>query len=236
MPELEEAANTPLEAQDNQEQVEAEASSAPPVEKEPGNVPYRVFAEANARMQAAEQRVHDMQMAILQLQQQQIMAQQASQAKDPDVDPDVEALIAPVLHKRLTPLQRELELVKQREAALLAERQAKAAWDYVRDNVPDLDDLGPAIQEYLSGLSPERQNKITSDPDLVIQTAELVRERVASGKALSQKAAKADMKARTKGESGAASIPSKSTNTPRDWSSMSDAEFREHERKLGIRS
>lgn len=229
MPEYEEVEqNTPEIEVESEETTESQA----PPQSHPQSVDYGRFQEVNERMRVAEQRAHDLQMALLNFQAQQ---HQQQRAPEPEVDPEVEQLVAPILKKQLASYENRLQAIQQREAAMYANQEAAAAWDYVRQSVPDLDELAPDIQTYLQSLPAKRAGLITSDPDLVIQTAELVRAKKAAGQAIGTQAAKQDLKARGKGDSGTSTISVSGTKTY-NWATMSDKEIAEAERKLGIRS
>ena len=230
MPEYEEV------EQNTNPEVEAESEEtaevpAPPPQSHPQSVDYGRFQEVNERMRFAEQRAHELQMALLNFQTAQ---QQQQRAAEPDVDPEVEQLVAPILKKQLASYENRLQAIQQREAAMYANQEAAAAWDYVRTSVPDLDELANDIQTYLQSIPAKRANMITSDPDLVIQTAELVRAKKAAGQAIGTQAARQDLKARGKGDSGTSTNSIQSSKTY-NWATMSDKEIAEAERKLGIR-
>lgn len=230
MPEYEEVEqNTPEIEVESEETTE---SQAPPPQSHPQSVDYGRFQEVNERMRLAEQRAHELQMAVLNLQAAQ---HQQQKAPEPDVDPEVEQLVAPILKKQLASYENRLQAIQQREAAMYANQEAQAAWDYVRTSVSDLDELAPDIQAYLQSIPAKRANMITSDPDLVIQTADLVRAKKAAGQAIGTQAARQDLKARGKGDSGT-STSSVSGSKTYNWATMSDKEIAEAERKLGIRS
>lgn len=223
------------EVEQNEPEVEVESEEttevpAPPP-SQPQSVDYGRFQEVNERMRVAEQRAHELQLAVLNLQAQQ---QAQRQAPEPEVDPEVEQLVAPILKKQLASYENRLAAIQQREAAMYANQEASAAWDYVRQSVPDMDDLANDIQAYLQSIPSRRANIITSDPELVIQTAELVRAKRAAGQAIGTQAAKQDLKARGKGDSGTTTNPVSGTKTY-NWATMSDKEIADAERKLGIR-
>lgn len=232
MPEYEEVEqNTNPEVEAESEET-AEQPVPPQPQSHPQSVDYGRFQEVNERMRFAEQRAHELQMALLNFQTAQ---QQQQKASEPDVDPEVEQLVAPILKKQLASYENRLQAIQQREAAMYANQEAQAAWDYVRSSVPDLDELANDIQTYLQSIPAKRAGLITSDPDLVIQTAELVRAKKAAGQAIGSQAAKQDLKARGKGDSGTSTTSVSGTKTY-NWATMSDKEIAEAERKLGIRS
>lgn len=233
MPEFEEVeqnAPNPVEGAESEET----ANQTETTQTKPQGVDYARFQEVNQRMQQAEQRAHELQVSILQLQQAQLQ-QQRKQNPEPVIDREVEDLVAPILRKHLGPYEQRMAELQQREAAMWANQEAQAAWDYVRTEVPDMDDLAPDMQAYLQSIPTKRANLITSDPDLVIQTAELVRARKSAGLSISNTAAKQDLKQRGKGDSGSAPSPIQSTKNV-NWAALSDAEFDAMERKMGIKN
>lgn len=150
--------------------------------------------------------------------QQQLMAATQPQKQPPPapkIDPEIDELINPSIASRLSPLEQRLARQEQINAALYAQQEAAAAWDYVKTAVPDMDELAPDIQAYLQSIPKGRADKITQDPDLVIQTAELVRAMRGAGKAVGVQAARQDLKQRSKSDVGAASPASISTKV--DW-------------------
>lgn len=224
---------TPSDLQEPEVQVE-EPEGSPEPEPEPPSqqrhVPFERFQEVYDDLKSERASRQQLTQQIMQMQQQ-LMAQtqRASQPPPPPVDPEVAALIDPILKQHLAPYQQRLNEMQQREAAMWANQEAATAWEYVKSEVPDLDALAPDMQAYLSTLPQGRANKITSDPDLVIQTANLVRAMKEAGKSVGVQAAKQDLKQRTKSDVGAASPASFTSKI--DWSDP-NLDWAEAEAKL----
>jgi len=217
MPEEFEAETQDLQEEQPLETVEAESEAPPETNTKPRHIPFERFEEVYADLKAERAGREQLQHQIFQMQQQLLAASKAPAPPEPKVDPEIDELISPILNKRLAPYEQRIAQMQQREAAMWAEREASNAWDYVKSNVKDLDELAPDMQSYLASLPSARANKITSDPDLVIQTAELVRAMKLAGKSVGVTAAKQDLKQRTKSDSGTAS-PSPSNLKDIDWS------------------
>jgi len=87
-----------------------------------------------------------------------------------------------------------------------------------------MDDLKADLAREIESKSPVIQKKITSDPDLIIEMAEKVRLKRATGGMTRTSAAQQDLKARSRSESGGVRN-SPSSKTIIDWASLSDEEF-----------
>lgn len=193
--------------------------------KGPEHIPYQRFQEVWNERQDARAYAQQLQMQILAMQQQVNAIQHAANApREPDIDPDVEQIVAPVLNKYVKPLMNQLNAAKAELGQVQAKAEAEAAWNYVLQNVPDMDDLKADLAREIESKSPVIQKKITSDPDLIIEMAEKVRLKRASGGMTRTSAAQQDLKARSRSESGGVrTSPSSKSNI--DWASLSDEEF-----------
>lgn len=222
--------NQDIESVETTETTENEESSGEPEgeptdSKGPKHIPYDRFQEVWQERQDARGAVSALQQQILMLQNQ-ILATQHSMntPRDPDPDPDVEQIVAPVLNKYVKPLVQQLNAAKQELYQVQARNEAEQAWNYVLQHVPDMDDLKEDLAREIEAKPRTVQQKITSDPDLVIELAEKVRLKRASGNVTTGNAGRADLKSRTKSESGGQRTnPSNSRVV--DWASLSDEEF-----------
>lgn len=198
----------------------------------PEHIPYQRFQEVWNERQDARAYSQQLQMQIMQLQAQAQAYQNAiNLPKEPEIDPDVEQIVAPVLNKYVRPLMQQLQAAKQELGQVQAKAEAEAAWNYVMQHVPDMDSLKADLAKEIESKSPVVQRKITSDPDLIIEMAEKVRLMRTSGGATRAGAVQQDLKQRSRSESGGArTSPSNKSNI--DWSSMSDEEFRAAEAAL----
>lgn len=205
MPEDFEAETQDLQEEPIQETAEAESEAPPETPEKARTVPYERFQEVYDDLKATRQSHQQMQFQIMQMQRDLMQATAKPKAPEPQLDPEVDQILDPYLQKRLAPYQQTLAEMQKREAAMWANQEAQTAWEYVKTAVPDLDELAPDMQNYLATLPSTRANKITADPDLVIQTAELVRAMRSAGKAVGTQVAKQDLKQRSKSDVGTAS-------------------------------
>lgn len=205
------------------EQAEPEGEAA---KKGPEHIPYERFQEVWNERQDARNYAQQLQMQILAMQQQiSAIQNSANMPKEPDIDPDVEQIVAPVLGKYVKPLMNQLNAAKAELAQVTAKAEAEAAWNYVMQHVPDMDELKADLAREIESKSPVIQKKITSDPDLIIEMAEKVRLKRQAGGSNRASAASQDIKSRSRSESGGART-SPSTGKNIDWLSLSDEEFR----------
>jgi hypothetical protein len=219
-----EVENPVEEAVPEQEAVEA----APVVDR---RVPYGRFAEVNEAKNRAEQELHQMRLAMLQMQQQMATPREV----EPEVDPEIDRLVAPIVEKHTRYLKNELAQRDQILSQVAAKAEADQAWNYVTANVPDIEELKPDIVAYLESVSPAMAQKYTSDPDNVVMVANFVRAQKLAGNSNASKAAKADLKGRAKvDQSGSSRVPTTGNNNV-DWSNMSANEFAEAQRKMGVK-
>lgn len=221
MPEEYEAETQDLQDESAPETVEAEQETQPETKTTPNHIPYDRFKEVYDDFKGQRDLVAQLQHQNMQMQQQLWYTQQQQQqrqAQQPPVkiDPEIDELIDPSLNRRLSPLEHRLAKNEQMNAAMWAKQEADSAWEYVKSEVRDFDELAPDIETYLKSLHPSRVQKITSDPDRVIEVAELVRAKKAAGQSISLSGAKQDLKQRTKSDAGTAS-PALS-NQKIDWS------------------
>lgn len=219
-------------AESGTEVVEPEGDAKPEGDqpkKGPDHIPYDRFQTVWNERQEARDYAQQLQMQILAMQQQIAAVSGAVNApREPDIDPDVEQIVAPVLNKYVKPLVNQLQQAKQELGRVQAKAEAEEAWNYVLQNVPDMEDLKADLAKEIESKSPVIQKKITSDPDLIIEMAEKVR--LKRGKAPISPA-NADIKSRTRSESGGTrQSPTSGSNI--DWLSLSDEEFRAAEAKL----
>lgn len=207
MPEDFEAETPDLQEELNQETPEGE-SEAPPETQPQGreiSASEKRIREIYSGWQTDRQLVQQLQQNVMNLQQQLMNASRPAPQAAPKIDSEIDELVTPSINSRLSPLEQRLARQEQINATLYADREAQAAWDYVQTSVPDINDLAPDIKAYLANLPASRVQKITSDPDLVIQTAELVRAMKAAGHTTDLNAAKQDLKQRGKSNAGTAS-------------------------------
>jgi hypothetical protein len=229
MPELDQDPLDPEISEPSEETPEGENPDSEPEgeekDKGPKHIPYDRFQEVWNERQDARQYAQNLQLQILQMQQQIQSAQhQANQPRQPQIDPEIDQIVAPVVQQRTAHLERQLAQMQQQLLGVQAKGEAESAWNYVLQYVPDMDELKSDIAREIEKKSPAIQKKITSDPDLVIELAEKVRLMRSSGAASTGKKIQADLKGRTRSESGGTGTnPNRGNNN--DWLNMTDAEF-----------
>lgn len=232
-PEFQDEQNSELteDATESQSQ-EAEPEGDAPEKTGPEHIPYQRFQEVWNERQDARAYAQQLQMQIMQMQQQvQAIQNAANVPKEPEPDPDVEQIVAPVLNKYVRPLMQQLNAARAELGQVQAKAEAEAAWGYVMQHVPDMDDLKADLAKEIESKSPVIQRKITSDPDLIIEMAEKVRLKRAAGGNARTSAASQDLKARSRSESGGArTSPTSKSNI--DWLSLSDEDFAKTEAAL----
>ena len=98
--------------------------------KGPEHIPYQRFQEVWNERQDARAYAQQLQMQILQMQQQVNAIQNAANApREPEIDPDVEQIVAPVLDKYVKPLMNQLNAAKAELGQVQAKAEAEAAWN-----------------------------------------------------------------------------------------------------------
>lgn len=222
------------EAPPEQPEVEAagQEEQAPPERKHPSHIPWDRFQEIWEQKRRAEDEAHQARMMAMQLQQQ-MMAQRVPQPQEPAIDPEVESLIAPVVRKMVGPMAGELQRIQVENQRLVAERAAQQAEAYVRQAVPDLDELWTDLDAVYRNLPPKLQLK-WNDPDYFVEVANRVRLERRTGNTTIQAAIKNDMRSRARSESGGQSQGTPNPKQPIDWRNMSNEEYDAITRKMGI--
>ena len=207
----------PIENEVEVEQVEEVEPEKPRrIEVDPDEL--RNLRESNRQMQAElhQHKIYQMQ-----------LAQQRTPEPDPQVDPDVERVIAPVVRKALKPLedrnrQLESQLTQQSE-----QLRVNANIDYIERNVPNFDDIRQELAKEIESMPKADQDIVLNSPTLMVRLAKtLTADR---GKSTKQEA-----RSRNFTESSTGTSPSKNSSALGnvDWNSMSPAEFDAAEAKI----
>ena len=221
---------------EDQEVSQELVEGVPPQEEEPEKrVPYSRFEKVNSEKHRLADQLHQTQLLLLQ-QQQALLANQNQRARpvEEEVDPEIERILSPVIQKKTRHLE---QAIHQRDAfiqQIAAKEEGDRAWAYVEANVSDIEELKPAILEYLDSLPPALAHAYTSDPNNVVLVADLVRANQKAGITVTSKKAQADLKQRARSEMGG-STRSGVADSNTNWSSLSGAELIAAQKKMGIK-
>lgn len=198
----------------------------------PDHIPYSRFQEVvqdreQARQEAAQLRAMSMQMyqQLAQHQKQPVQTQQ-----EPDIDQDVEALIAPIVEKRIAALMPTLNQVQN----LQARHETQEAWNDLNRMVPDLNELGPDIVMHIQGMSKQRAARVLSDPEDLAEIAEICRLKRAYKVPQTMELANKDMRSRSRGETPGGTRQSTSTKDVFADLLNDDSKFDAYMRKSGL--
>lgn len=225
--------NEILENQEPQEDPNAEAVAAPegeqhaPEQKDERTVPYGAVKEARAKLKALREELDreryekaQMQGYLQSLQQ---IQQQPNPGK-PNYDPEVYALIKPILDERDQMTRREVQELKQQLEAERALRSLEQKKTFVLSELPFLDDIREDLAEAINDMSPEEQLAFENSPVALVRLAKSIYKEKNPGKQIDT--SKAIAKASAKGVSGSAPASRHASQGPVDVSSMSNEEFR----------
>jgi hypothetical protein len=228
-PEELEAINGP-EGEGSEGEPEGEPSPEPKANQDRGAQDREDAREAKILAREAANEARETRLQLLQALQYQQQAPQNTQAA-PEVDPDAEEFvkrIGPALNKFLQPYQNEIARLNSKLAPMEIKSVGDAAFQYVVQNVPDLQDLSGDLMAYING-RPDAA-LILADPNRVVDCAEIVRTRRESGKTTGKEEAKKD--ARSRGRSETPTIVQKSDT--RDWGKASDADLAAEMKRQGF--
>jgi len=179
----------------------------------------RELRESNRRFQ---EELH--QHKLWQMQQYQ---QQRNSVPDPQVDPDVERVIAPVVNKALRPVLEENERLKGQVVSLAEQARVQANIDYIERNIPNFESIRVDLAKKIESMPKGDQDIILSSPTLMVELANgISRDRGAATRSTSRD--------RAVSESSTATSATKNTSNLGnvDWNSLSPAEFAAMEAKI----
>lgn len=194
-------------------------------------IPYSRFEQVNAEKNRMAEQLHQANLLILQTQREALVARKA-QAPDPEVDPDIDRLVGPIVEKRLKALQTQFDQQGQALHQMAAQTEGDRAWHYVEQQVPDIEALKPDILAYLDSLPPAVAHQYTSDPNNVVLVANMIRANKKAGISMNVKAAQGDLKARARSETGG---QTRSSSPPVQWNTLSGDALIAKQRELGIK-
>lgn len=153
--------------------------------------------------------------------------QQQNQKPEPEVDPDVERVLAPVIHKNLRPVLEENERLKGQVTSLAEQARVQANIDYIERNIPNFEDIRQDLAKEIESLPKADQDLILSSPTLIVKLAQGINaNRGVSSKQVSRQRAFSEASTGTsasKNTSGLGNI---------DWDSLTPAEFAAQEAKI----
>lgn len=216
-----------------------EAGDVPPVEAaaspEPRNtvpdqIPYNRFQEVvsereQIKAENAQLRAMAMQMfGQLEQSKKQVPAQ-------PEFDPDVDAMVGPMIEARIS---RHLAALMPTVQNLQAQNETQQAWNQLNQLVPDLNDLGPDIVAYIQTLPHARAAKILADPEDLADVAERVRMKRQLQSAGGTDTANRDLRSRSRGETPSGTRQASSSKDPYAELLNDDAKFNAYMRKSGL--
>lgn len=183
---------------------EGEQQQPEPEEK---RVPLAALKEARAQKKALANELEQVKAQLAQYGHivQQLQAQPRSvQQQAPQYDPEVKALVAPILEEYLGPLQAKLQAT---EAAFMQERQMRSfeqKMAYVEKNIPFLDDedFREEFAAAIENMSQEERDAFENSPVALVKLAHAINGTKAPKSEAAKEAAKAVAKASAKGVSG----------------------------------
>jgi len=151
---------------------------------------------------------------------------------EPQWDQDVDALIAPMIEARL---DKRLAMLLPTVQNLQAQNESNAAWNFVTQQVPDLESLGPQIGEHLKSLPQARAIKLLSDPEDIIDLAEKIRLKNQLREASGSEAANRDLRSRGRGEVPGHTRQATHSKDPfADLNNLSEDKFQAQLRRMGL--
>ena len=233
----------PVDPPTSEDPPEPAAAEAPPTpEPEPKYIPAGRFNEVWQERQAFKQKADEMesynrQMQLAYIQQMQTLQRNALPGQKPVVDPELEEVgryLAPWLQEQMRPLANTIQQQQEVIRMLQGDREVQGAFQYVQNAVPEFVELLPDLEKWLDAKPPHVRQRITADPDLIINEALIVREmkRINHGNA-PPPVVKNDARSRAKGE-GPGTGGTSPVSKPMDIGSMTDTQFQAEMRKAGF--
>lgn len=212
--------------------VPTEEAAAPPEpeSKAPSQVPYNRFQEVVSEREQARAENAQLRAMAMQMFGQMEQRNRPAEPAPPEIDQDVEALIAPIVEKRLAALMPTIHQVQN----LQAQHETQEAWNQLNRMVPDLNDLGPDIVAHIQSLPRNRAARILSDPEDLADVAELVRMRRSQRGVTATGTANRDMRNRSQGEVPSGTRQATSSKDPFADLLNDDAKFESYMRKSGL--
>lgn len=197
----------------------------------------RALAEARdaEKRRADEIDLHNRQLQLAYFQAVQNAQRNALPGQKPEINPELEEVgkfLAPWFQQQVQPLVQTIQQQQQMIAMLQGNQKVAEAFDYVRSSVPGFNELLPDLEKWLDAKPEHIRQRITADPDLIINEALIVRELKQRGGEVSKPPIKSDVRDRARVEGpGPGTSPVQKTN---DYSNLSEAEFGKLMGKMGF--
>lgn len=157
---------------------------------------------------------------------QQIQQQQKPEP-DPQVDPDVERVLAPVIQKNLRPVLEENERLKGQVSSLAEQARVQANIDYIERNIPNFEDIRMDLAKEIESMSKQDQEIVLNSPSLIVKIAQgLNNNRGVSTKQVSRQRAISESSTATSATKNSSALGSV------DWNNLTPAEFAAQEMKI----
>lgn len=157
---------------------------------------------------------------------QQIQNQQKPEP-DPQVDPDVERVLAPVIQKNLRPVLEENERLKGQVISLAEQARVQANIDYIERNIPNFEDIRQDLAKEIEALPKADQDVVLNSPTLIVKLAQSLN---ASRGVTSKQASR--QRAVTESSTATSATKNSSALGSVDWNNLTPAEFAAQEAKI----
>lgn len=146
---------------------------------------------------------------------------------EPQVDPDVERVLAPVIQKNLRPILEENERLKGQVVGLAEQARVQANIDFIERNIPNFEDIRQDLAKEIESLPKADQDIVLNSPTLIVKLAQSLN----ASRGVSSKAA---TRQRAVTESSTATSATKNTSAlgSVDWNALTPAEFAAQEAKI----
>ena len=152
---------------------------------------------------------------------------QQNQKPEPEVDPDVERVLAPVIHKNLKPVLEENERLKGQVTSLAEQARVQANIDFIERNIPNFDEIRQDLAKEIESMPKSDQDLILSSPTLIVKLAQsLNTSRGVSSKQVSRQ------RAFSEGSTGTSATKNTTGLGNIDWNNLTPAEFAAQEAKI----
>jgi hypothetical protein len=146
---------------------------------------------------------------------------------EPQVDPDVERVLAPVIQKNLRPVLEENERLKGQVMGLAEQARVQANIDFIERNIPNFEDIRQDLAKEIEALPKADQDVVLNSPTLIVKLAQsLNASRGVSSKQVSRQRAVTESSTATSATKNSSALGSV------DWNSLTPAEFAAQEAKI----
>lgn len=205
-----------------------------PIVQEKGPVPWEEFQKVYSEMKGLRQEVDTQRNYLWQqgqtIQQQMLARQRPPEPVDPQLE-EVEKIIAPMIAKRLAPMEQRYQQVTM---AMEAQSEAQAALTYFEAQVPYHKEIEQDFIKYLDS-DPVIKARAFQDPVFAVQTAKLVKALKDTGQLHAATQTREAIRGRAKSESGGNS-PTLTSQQNVDYNDMSDEDFAKMDAQIARRA